>query len=391
MPVYNRIAHFADDMVRWRHAIHANPELGMEEHATAALVAEQLVSFGVDEVVTGVGKLGVVGVIRAGSAPRAIGLRADMDALPITEEGDVPYRSNNPGLMHACGHDGHTTMLLGAARYLAETRNFDGTVYVIFQPAEEGRGGAEAMLADGLFERFPVDSVHGMHNWPGLAAGHFAIRTGTMMAAVDQFDVTVRGKGCHAAQPHKGVDPVHVTTQIVGALQAIVSRRIDPAQAAVVSVTQLQAGSAHNIIPETCWFRGTVRTTSHDVRHQVRALFHDIVTGIAASHGASVEIDYQLNIPPTVNDAGAVALARTAAAELVGDSSLHEVASSCMAGEDFAVMLEKKAGSYILIGNGTDGRHANGLHNPSYDFNDAVLPTGASYWVKLAETALRKD
>ncbi|MDB5364220.1 MAG: Amidohydrolase family protein [Rhodospirillales bacterium] len=390
MPVYNRIAHFADDMVRWRRTIHANPELGMEERETAALVAQQLAAFGVDEVVTGVGRLGVVGVIRAGNSRRAIGLRADMDALPIEEEGNVPYRSNNPGRMHACGHDGHTTMLLGAARYLAETRNFDGTVYVIFQPAEEGLGGAEAMLADGLFERFPVETVHGMHNWPGLPEGHFAIRDGTMMAATDQFEVTVHGKGCHAAQPHKGVDPVFVTSQIVGALQSIVSRRIDPAEAVVVSVTQLQAGSAHNIIPETSWFRGTVRTTSKAARHQVHALFGEIVTGIAATHGATVAIDYQLNIPPTVNEAGAVALARRAAAALVGADALHEVASACMAGEDFAFMLEKKAGSYMLIGNGTEGRHANGLHNPSYDFNDAVLPTGASYWAKLAETALPK-
>lgn len=274
--------------------------------------------------------------------------------------------------------------------YLAETRNFDGTVYLIFQPAEEGRGGAEAMLADGLFERFPVDTVHGMHNWPGLPAGEFAIRVGTMMAATDQFEVTVRGKGGHGAQPHRTVDPIFVTTQIVGALQSLVSRRIDPAQPAVVSVTQLQAGSAHNIIPETSWFRGTVRTTSHEVRQQVRDLFHEITTGIAASFGATVEIDYQLRIPPTVNEANAVALARAAATELAGEGAVHDVESSCMAGEDFAFMLEKKAGSYMLIGNGTQGRHGTGLHNSSYDFNDAILPAGASYWAKLVETALPK-
>jgi amidohydrolase len=390
MPVYNRIAHFADDMAQWRRSIHENPELGYEEVKTSALVAEKLASFGVDEVVTGLGKTGVVGVIRGGNSKRAIGLRADMDALPMQEEGEVPYKSKNAGRMHACGHDGHTTMLLGAARYLAETRNFDGTVYVIFQPAEEGLAGARSMIEDGLFDRFPIDAVYGMHNWPGLPVGHFAIKKGTMMAAADRFDVTVRGKGCHAAQPHNGTDPVYITSQIVIALQSIASRFVDPSEPVVVSVTEIKTGSAYNVIPESAYFRGTVRTLTPDTRKQAETLFRQIVQGVAATYGATVELQYHLGYPPTVNETGAVDLARNVAADLAGTDSVHEFPAASMGGEDFAFMLEKKPGSYILIGNGTEGRHARGLHNASYDFNDASLPIGASYWAKLAETALAK-
>ncbi|GIL40202.1 M20 aminoacylase family protein [Roseiterribacter gracilis] len=391
MPVYNRIAHFADDMTQWRRSIHENPELGYEEVKTAALVAEKLASFGVDQVVTGLGKTGVVGVIKGGPGKRSIGLRADMDALPMSEEGDVAYKSKNAGRMHACGHDGHTTMLLGAARYLAETRNFDGTVYVIFQPAEEGLAGARAMIQDGLFDKFPMDAVYGMHNWPGMQVGHFAIKHGTMMAAADRFDVTIRGRGCHAAQPHNGIDPVFITSQIVGALQSIASRFVDPAEPVVVSVTEIKAGSAYNVIPETAYFRGTIRTLTPETRKRAEELFRQIVNGVAATFGAAVELQYHLGYPPTVNESNAVDLARRVARDLAGDESVHEFPAASMGGEDFAFMLEQKPGSYILVGNGTEGRHARGLHNASYDFNDAALPVGASYWAKLVETALPKS
>ncbi|MCX5494650.1 M20 family metallopeptidase [Kaistia dalseonensis] len=386
MPIINRLAEYQDDVVAWRHDLHRHPELLYEVHRTAATVAERLKEFGVDEIVTGLGRTGVVGVIkgRRGTGGKTIGLRADMDALPIQEITGKPYASTVPGKMHACGHDGHTAMLLGAARYLAETRNFDGTAVVIFQPAEEGGGGGLAMVEDGLMERFGIDEVYGMHNMPGLDLGHFAIRTGPIMAATDEFNFDIRGIGGHAAKPHLTIDTVVVGAQLVQAMQTIVSRSVDPLESVVVSVTKFHAGDAHNIIPETARLGGTVRTLTTEMRDLAEARIRAIAAGVAATFGATIEVDYDRNYPVTRNHVKETGFAARVASAIVGADRVDTEAAPMMGGEDFSYMLEKRPGAFIFVGNGASA----GLHNPSYDFNDDVIPFGSSYLAKLVETAL---
>ena len=389
MPVINRIADFHADMTGWRHDLHAHPETAFEEHRTAEVVARLLESFGI-AVERGVAKTGIIGTLK-GAEPggRAIALRADMDALHVHEKTGVPHASQNAGRMHACGHDGHTAMLLGAARYLAETRNFAGTVHFIFQPAEENEGGARVMVEEGVLTRHPVEAIYGMHNWPGLPTGQFAIRPGPMMAAFDIFEITVAGRGAHAAMPHLGVDPVVAAAQIVGGLQTITSRNLNPLQGAVVSVTQVHGGDTWNVIPDEVVLRGTTRSFDPAVRDALEPAIRRIADGVCAALGASMAMRYERRYPPTVNSAAEVELAAATAAALVGaDNVRHDLLPS-MGAEDFAWFLEQKPGAYIWIGNGAAPEQAM-LHNPHYDFNDDILALGASYWARLAETALAK-
>ena len=386
MQIIPSIGEFHSDLVAWRRDIHAHPELGFEEERTSALVAEKLASFGC-EVHRGIGRTGVVGRLRVGDGPRTIGLRADMDALPIREANDVPYRSRNEGRMHACGHDGHTTMLLGAARYLAKTRGFDGTVNFIFQPAEEGLGGGLAMLEDGLFERFPCAAIFGMHNRPGLAVGKFAIRAGAMMAGGAYFDIAVTGRGAHGARPESGIDPVVVASHITTALQTIVSRSVRPVDTAVLSVTQIHAGEAYNVIPETAVMRGTVRAFSRETMELIRDKMERIAGGIAGAMGATATLDFRVTFLPLVNDAAATGFIADTAAELVGAENVDRDATLSMASEDFSFMLERCPGAYIRIGNG-DRPDGCEVHNPGYDFNDEALPLGASLFARLVERRL---
>ena len=388
MPVIPRMREFHDELTQWRRDIHAHPELGFAETRTAGLVAERLAGFGI-EVHRGIGKTGVVGVLKAGSSPRSIGLRADMDALPILETNGFAHRSRDDGRMHACGHDGHTTMLLGAARYLAETRRFDGTVHFIFQPAEEGLGGAEAMLADGLFERFPCDTVFGMHNRPGLAVGKFAIRSGAMMAGGAFFDITVTGRGAHGARPESGIDSVLVAAHIATALQSIVARNVKPTDTAVLSVTQIHGGDAYNVIPPQAVMRGTVRAFSQDTMTLLQHNMARIAEGVAAGFGATAAVDFRRGFAPVVNDTAETAFIADGAAELVGEDNVNRNTSLVMGSEDFSFMLERRPGAYIQIGNG-DGEGACEIHNPAYDFNDAILPLGASLFARLAERKLAR-
>ena len=390
MEIIERIARFHDDLKDWRHDIHAHPELGFEEQRTSDFVAQKLAEFGV-EVFRGIGKTGVVGRLRAGNSQRSIGLRADMDALPIEEATNLPYRSRNHGRMHACGHDGHTTMLLGAARYLAETRNFDGTVNLIFQPAEEGLGGGAAMVADGLFDRFPCDAIFGMHNRPGLAVGKFQIRTGPMMAGGAYFDISVTGRGAHGARPEAGIDPVIAASHITLALQTIVSRNVRPIDTAVVSVTQIHAGAAYNVIPETAVIGGTARCFTRATMKMIEDNMRRIATSVAAGFGAAAELDFRVLFPPLVNDETETRFIAEAAAELVGDSNVNRDGNLVMASEDFSYMLEQRPGAYIQIGNGEGADGGGGgceVHNSGYDFNDAALPLGASLFARLAEKKL---
>jgi hippurate hydrolase len=389
MAVIGHIGAFHGDLADWRHDIHAHPELGFEEQRTADFVAQKLAEFGV-EVFRGVGKTGVVGRLRAGSSARAIGLRADMDALPIEEATNLPYRSQNAGRMHACGHDGHTAMLLGAARYLAETRAFDGTVHLIFQPAEEGLGGGAAMVEDGLFDRFPCDAIFGMHNSPGLAVGKFQIRTGAMMAGGAYFDIAVAGRGAHGARPESGIDPVVAASHIAIALQTIVSRNLRPLDTAVVSVTQIHAGDAYNVIPERAVLRGTARCFSRQTMAMIEENLRRVAAGVAAGFGATAELDFRVIFPPLVNDAAEARFVADVAAELVGEGNVNREGNLVMASEDFSYMLEKRPGAYIRIGNG-DGDGSCEVHNPGYDFNDAALPLGASLFARLAETKLARE
>jgi amidohydrolase len=388
MPVIPRIAQFDAVLTQWRRDIHAHPELGFEEQRTSDLVAQKLAEFGIT-VHRGVGRTGVVGELRNGNSPRTIGLRADMDALPIEEANRFAHRSTHDGRMHACGHDGHTTMLLGAAKYLAETRDFDGTVHFIFQPAEEGLGGAEAMVKDGLFERFPCDAIFGMHNRPGLALGKFQIRTGPMMAGGAFFDIAVTGRGAHGARPESGIDPVVVAAHITTALQTIVSRNVRPVDTAVVSVTQIHAGHAYNVIPEKAVIRGTARCFSNATMKLVGDNMARIAAGIASGFGATAETDFRALFPPLVNDAEQAAFIAAAAAEVVGADNVNRNAGVVMASEDFSYMLERRPGAYIQIGNG-DGEGGCEVHNPGYDFNDAALPFGASLFVRLVERKLAR-
>ncbi|RUW58350.1 M20 aminoacylase family protein [Mesorhizobium sp. M7A.F.Ca.US.008.03.1.1] len=385
MPILNRAAEMQDEVAGWRQHLHQTPELNFDVFKTAAFVTEKLKAFGCDDVVTGLGKTGVVGIIRGrqGEGP-TIGLRADMDALPLNEISGKPYASTIPGKMHACGHDGHTAMLLGAAKYLAETRNFTGSVAVIFQPAEEGGGGGNEMVKDGMMERFDISRVFGMHNMPGLPVGQFAIRPGPIMAATAEFTITVRGKGGHAAMPHGTIDPIVITSQLVGALQTIASRSTDPVEAVVVSVTKFHAGDAYNIIPETAEIAGTVRTLRKEIAKKSEERIRSICDGLATAFGARVEVDYQANYPVTFNHAEETVFAGDIAMSVAGDAHVHRGIQPVMGGEDFSYMLEARPGAFIFIGNGDTA----GLHHPAYDFNDEVIPHGMSYWVKLAETAL---
>ncbi len=351
---------------------------------TADFVAARLAEFGI-EVHRGLAKTGVVGTLKAGSGNRAIGLRADMDALPLSEESDHPYRSDTPGKMHACGHDGHTAMLLGAAKYLAESRNFDGTVHFIFQPAEEGEGGAKVMIEEGLFERFPVEAVFGMHNMPGIPTGTFAMRKGPIMAAADFFFITVRGEGAHGAFPQLGIDPVPIAAEIVMALQTIVARNIDPGKPAVVTVTQIHAGHGTNIIPAEATLCGTTRSFDAAVQATIEKRMREIVVGIAKAHGAKGEITYERRYMPTINTAEETDLAAAAAIEVVGAENVNRNVPEVMGAEDFGWMLNERPGAYIFIGNGKGAS----LHNPRYDFNDEALALGASYWSRLVESILK--
>ncbi len=383
------IRSFHEDMTAWRRDFHAHPEIGFEEVRTSAAVAAKLEEFGC-EVHRNVGKTGVVGVLRAGNSPQSVGLRADMDALPIVEANDIPYRSQNDGRMHACGHDGHTTMLLGAAKYLASTRNFDGTVNFIFQPAEEGLGGAKAMLADALFERFPCDFVYGMHNMPGHPVGTFAIRPGAMMAAGAFFDIHIDGKGSHGARPEDGIDPVIIAAQMAMALQTIVSRNVEPIEPAVVSVTQIHTGAAYNVVPDNAVLRGTARAFSRDVMELIENNMRRTAEHIAASFGARARLDFRYLFAPLVNEPQETEVFAEVAGEIVGDGNVDRRRSRVLGSEDFSFMLEARPGAYINIGNGTEGSHAAPLHNPHYDFNDAVLPFGAAAFAALVERKLAR-
>lgn len=391
MPVINRIAAMSDEIAGWRRDLHENPELLYDVHRTAGIVADKLKSFGCDEVATGIGHTGVVGVIHGrkqangkGSG-KVIGIRADMDALPIEEATDLPYKSKNPGKMHACGHDGHTSMLLGAAKYLAETRNFDGTAVIIFQPAEEGGAGGKAMLDDGLMERFGVQEVYGMHNMPGLPVGEFAIRRGPMMAAADRFTITIEGRGSHAAKPNEGIDTVVVSAHIVTALQSIVARNVDPLHSAVVSTTCVQAGDTWNVLPQTCLLKGTVRTLDNSIRDLCETRVREIVAGIAAVFGAKAEIEYLRGYPVTFNHESQTDFAAAVAREIAGSDKVDTTIPPTMGAEDFSYMLEARPGAYIFIGNGDSA----GLHHPAYNFDDNAIPVGVSFWSKLVENAMR--
>ena len=381
MPVKNRFAELLPEIKAWRHDLHENPEILFETHRTSAIVAEKLTAFGCDEVTTGIGRTGVVGVIKGKSntSGKVIGLRADMDALPIHEQADVPYKSKTDGAMHACGHDGHTSMLLGAAKYLAETRNFDGTVVLIFQPAEEGGGGGREMCEDGLMDRWGIQEVYGMHNWPGLPTGKFAIRTGPFFASADQFEILVEGKGGHAAKPYLTIDTTVVASHIVIALQTIASRIMHPADPIVVSVTSFEtATKAHNIIPQTVKMRGTLRAMSEDARQLAKASLKSIAEGTAAAFGATAELDYRDGYPVMFNSEEQTAFAAKVAASVAGDC---EEANITMGGEDFAFMANERPGAYILVGNGDSAD----VHHPEYVFDDEAMPAGCSWWAGIVE------
>jgi len=386
MPIVNRVADLHQDIAGWRRDFHAHPELQFDVHRTAGAVADLLKSFGCDDVVPGIGRTGVVGVIRGRKAggTKVIGLRADMDALPLEEETGLPYASTVRGKMHACGHDGHTAMLLGAAKYLAETRNFSGTAVVIFQPAEEGGGGGLAMVKDGLMSRFGIDEVYGMHNFPGLPLGEFAIRPGSMMAAADHIEIAIEGKGGHAARPHLSIDTVLVGAQIINQLQSIVSRNVDPLEAGVVSICVFQAGHTDNVIPQHARLRGTARSLTPQVRDLLQKRIGEVAEGTARLYGASANVTYHRGYPVLVNHARETSFAAGVAREIAGDAKVDTAAAPVMGAEDFAYMLEERPGAFIFVGNGDSA----GLHHPAYNFNDDAIPFGTSYWVRLTETAL---
>ena len=386
MPIVPRIAELHDEMTAWRRDIHAHPELGFEEHRTADVVAAKLDGFGV-EAHRGIGETGVVGVLRAGSSRRRIGLRAEMDALPVHEANTFTHRSRHEGKMHACGHDGHTAMLLGAAKYLAETKRFDGTVHFVFQPAEEGIGGAKAMIEDGLFRRFPCDAIFGMHNRPGMPLGKFTVRSGPMMAGGAFFDIDIEGRGAHGARPEAGIDPVLAAAQVTVALQSIVARNVRPVDTAVVSVTQIHAGDAYNVIPQRARLSGTARAFSSEVMDLIGRSIVRIAEGVAAGFGAAARVDYRPIFAPLVNDPKEADFAAEICAEIAGAGSVKRDPALIMASEDFSFMLREVPGCFINLGNG-DGEGACEVHNPSYDFNDQALPYGASFFVRLIEKRL---
>jgi len=389
MKPLDRIAAFHDDLTSWRRDIHAHPELGFEETRTADMVAEKLSSFGID-VHRGLGKTGVVGTLRVGNHSAAIGLRADMDALPILEANTFDHKSVYDGKMHACGHDGHTTMLLGAARYLAETKNFEGCVHFVFQPAEEGLGGGDAMVKDGLFEQFPMDAIFGMHNRPSAPHGQFIIRSGPMMAGGGFFDITIDGVGAHGGRPENSVDPVLVASHITTALQSIVSRNIKPTEPVVLSVTKIHSGDAYNVIPQSAIISGTVRAFSNEALTLAETRMLEISQNVAAAFGASATMDFQVKFLPLVNTASEAEFAADTAAELVGEENMNRNGPLIMGSEDFSFMLDKCPGAYINIGNG-GGYSDCEVHNPGYDFNDEILALGASYYARLVERRLVKS
>lgn len=394
MKLVEPIIAFQSELQQIRRDLHAHPELCYEEVRTSDMVAAKLTEWGIP-VVRGLGLTGVVGIIKNGTSERAIGLRADMDALPMQEINTFAHASQHPGKMHACGHDGHTAMLLGAAHHLAQQRDFDGTVYLIFQPAEEGGAGARRMIEDGLFERFPMEAVYGMHNWPGMPAGAFGVCEGPMMASSNEFHVTIRGKGAHAAQPHKGIDPIMVAVQIAQAWQTIITRNKSPLDTAVLSITQIHAGSATNVIPDDAKMVGTVRTFTTGVLDLVEQRMRVLAENIAAGFDAEVDFAFKRNYPPLVNHAKETQFAVEVMKAVAGADKVDSQVEPTMGAEDFAFFLQEKPGCYIFLGNG-DGGHRDGghglgpcvLHNGSYDFNDNLLPIGASFWVRLAETAL---
>ena len=386
MPVINSVVEAADAVRDWRRDFHRHPELLYDVHRTAGIVADKLRGFGCDEVVTGIGRTGVVAVVR-GRQPghRTVALRADMDALPLTEANtSLPYASESPGRMHACGHDGHTAMLLGAARHLCETRNFAGTAVLVFQPAEEGGAGGRAMVEDGMMTRFSIDEVFGMHNLPGLPLGHFALRSGPIMAAADRFEILIEGRGGHAAYPQMCIDPVLAGAHITTALQMIVARNTDPLEACVVSVTQFNAGSAGNVIPQSARLAGTVRSLKPETRAMAESRMRAIVKGVSDAHGTQGTVNYVRGYPVTVNHAGPSDFAATVAADVVGATNVETAMAPIMGAEDFSYMLEARPGAFVFVGNGDSA----GLHHPAYDFDDAALPVGISYWVRLVEMAL---
>src|SRR6516165_453433 len=386
MPIVNRIADQHREITEWRRDFHAHPELLYDVHRTASRVADKLKAFGCDEVVTGIGRTGVVGVIRGqkGKSNKTIGLRADMDALPIEEATDLPYKSTVPGKMHACGHDGHTAMLLGAARYLAETRNFAGTAVIIFQPAEEGGAGGKAMVQDGLMERFGINEIYGMHNYPGMPVGEFGLRPGAIMAAADYVQIDIEGKGAHAARPHLGIDTVLVGAQIINALQSIVSRNVDPLEAAVVSICMFHAGSTDNVIPQTAQLRGTARSLIPSVQELLEKRVPEIAETTAKLYGAKATVKYRRGYPVLKNHALQAEFAASVAAQIAGADKVDTSLAPVMGAEDFSFMLNSRPGAFIFVGNGDSA----GLHHPAYNFNDEVIPIGTSYWAKLVETAL---
>ena len=396
MQLIDRVVQFRAEIQQIRRDIHAHPELRFEESRTSDIVAAKLAEWGL-EVTRGLGGTGVVGTLRGGTSKRAVGLRADMDALPIQETNEFAHRSTHAGKMHACGHDGHCAMLLGAAKYLAESKSLDGTVHFIFQPAEEGGAGAQKMIDDGLFERFPCDAVFGMHNWPGLKVGQFGVTGGPAMASSNEFEIKVIGKGAHAAMPHLGIDPVFVAVQIVNGLQGIITRVKKPIDSAVLSVTMIRAGEATNVIPDSAKISGTVRTFSDEVTKLVEQQMRRIVEMTCAAHGAEAKFSFHWNYPPTVNDEREAEFAATVMDDIVGADNVVRSIEPTMGAEDFAFMLKVKPGAYVFIGNG-DGTHrvaGHGLgpcmlHNPSYDFNDELIPLGATYWVRLTQTFLAR-
>lgn len=387
MAVINRIAGFADEMTAWRHHLHMHPELGFDCHNTAAFVAQKLREFGVDAVHEGIATSGLVGIIEGRGPGPTIGLRADMDALPITETTGLPHASTVPGRMHACGHDGHTTMLLGAAKYLAETRNFSGRVALVFQPAEEEGGGGGVMVEEGIMERFDIAQVYGIHNLPGLPEGTFQTTPGAMLAAVDDFDIDIIGKGGHGAMPHEARDPITAAVAMVQAIQTIISRNKSAQEEAVISVTQIHAGTANNVIPESAYLNGTVRSFDPAIQARIRTRMEQIVTGCAATFGVEARLDYHVDYPATVNDAEKAGFAADVAAGLVGADRVTRDGARDMGAEDFSFMLAARPGAYVYLGAG-DGA---GLHHPAYDFNDALAPLGASFFARLVEAAQPVD
>ena len=395
MKLLDSIATEAASIVALRRDIHAHPELCFQENRTADLVAAQLSSWGI-EVHRGMGTTGVVGVIKNGTSSRSIGLRADMDALPVHEANTCAHASQQPGKMHACGHDGHTAMLLAAARHLSQHKHFDGTVVLIFQPAEEGGGGAREMIKDGLFDKFPVDAVFGLHNWPGMAVGQAAVSAGPVMASSNEFKITIRGKGCHAALPHNGIDPVPIACEMVQAFQTIVSRNIKPVDAGVISVTMIHAGDATNVVPDSCELQGTVRTFTVEMLDMIERRMKSIAEHVSAAHEATCQFEFVRNYPPTINHAKEADFTRSVLADIVGEDNVL-AQEPTMGAEDFSYMLLKKPGTYFFLANG-DGQHREmghgggpcTLHNPSYDFNDDLIPLGGTIWVRMVEKFLAK-